>query len=191
MNKNLKTIILITISIAAVAFFGCRISTNDEYVVIEASTEVIELEESESEELEEEVSSEVNEDEKEKNTENIVADQDTKESVDEDRLMDALINFFNAVRQDNEYEYFSNATINIVGSKEEYKNGDKSDFYFIIKESHSNWENIEFKNIIIVDCIATVEIIGDRMAEGMKYEDEKVVFDFVKENDEWKIDFSS
>ena len=191
MNKNLKTIILITISIAAVAFFGCRISTNDEYVVIEASTEVIELEESESEELEEEVSPEVNEDEKEKNTENIVADQDTKESVDEDRLMDALINFFNAVRQDNEYEYFSNATINIVGSKEEYKNGDKSDFYFIIKESHSNWENIEFKNIIIVDGIATVEIIGDRMAEGMKYEDEKVVFDFVKENDEWKIDFSS
>ena len=191
MNKNLKTIILITISIAAVAFFGCRISTNDEYVVIEASTEVADIEESGSGESEEEVSPEEENSEKEENTEDIVIEQNMEEPLDEDMLMDALINFFDAVKQDNEYKYFSNATINIVGSKEEYKNGDKSDFYFIIKESHSNWENIEFKNIIIVDGIATVEIIGDRMAEGMKYEDEKVVFDFVKENDEWKIDFSS
>ena len=190
MNKYLKTIILIIISITTVASFGCRISTNEEPVVVETGTGEADLEESGSAESEE-VSTEVNEDEKEEGAEEPVIDQDTKGSVDEDRLKDTLIDFFDAVKQHTEYEYFSSATINIVGSEEEYKNGDKSDFYFIIKESHSSWKNIEFENIIIVDRMASVEIIGDRMAEGTQYEDEKVIFDFVEENGEWKIDFSS
>ncbi len=190
MNRNFKTIIVIIISIAAVAFLGCRFSSNDEPAAIENSSGKADLEESGSVESEE-VSPEVDEDKKEEDAEDLVIEQDTKGSVDEDKLMDALIIFFDAVKQDNEYEYFSSETIDIVGSEEEYKNGDKSDFYFIIKESHSSWENIEFEDITIVDSTATVEIIGDRMAEGMKYENEKVVFDFVNENDEWKIDFSS
>jgi len=190
MNKYLKAIILIIIFMATVAFLGCRTSANEKPVAVETSTGEVDLEESESAESEE-VSPEVNEDEKEEDAEEPDFDQDTKESVDEDRLMDAIIDFFDAVKQDTEYEYFSSATINIVGSEEEYKNGDKSDFYFIIKESHSNWENIKFENIIIVDSMASVEIMGDRMAEGTQYEDEKVIFDFVEENGEWKIDFSS
>jgi len=86
--------------------------------------------------------------------------------------------------------FFSSGTVNMVGSEEEYKNGDKSDIYFIIKESHSNWENIEFGSIVIINNKATIEIIGDRMAEGTKYEGDKVIFDFIKENGQWKIDFS-
>ena len=46
--------------------------------------------------------------------------------------------------------FFSSGTVNMVGSEEEYKNGDKSDIYFIIKGSHSNWENIEFGSIVII-----------------------------------------
>ncbi len=42
----------------------------------------------------------------------------------------------------------------------------------------------------IIGNIAEIGITGDRMAEGMLYEDDKVTFTFVKENGEWKIDFS-
>ncbi|MCJ7666545.1 MAG: hypothetical protein MUO59_07415, partial [Actinobacteria bacterium] len=126
----------------------------------------------------------------EDNTAELIIYQIVTESIDEESLMVVLFGFFDAVEQDSEYEYFSSATINMVGSEEEYKNGDRSDIYFIIKESHSNWENIEIESIVIIDDTATIEIMGDRMAEGMKYEGEKVVFDFVKENGEWMIDFS-
>lgn len=105
-------------------------------------------------------------------------------------MIDTVLSFFDVVMQDNKYGFFSSGTVSMIGSEEEYKNGDKSDIYFIIQESYSSWENIEFKSIIIVDDSATVEFTGDRMAEGTKYEGYKVVFDFVKENDEWKIDFS-
>ena len=99
MNKYLKIIILIIISITTVAYFGCRISTNEEPVVVETGTGEADLEESGSAESEE-VSTEVNEDEKDKDAEDPVIDQDTKESIDEDRLMDTLIDFFDAVKQD-------------------------------------------------------------------------------------------
>lgn len=127
----------------------------------------------------------------EDDTADLIIYQIMTESTDEESLMYALFDFLDAVKQDSEYEYFSSETINMVGSEEEYKNGDRSDIYFIIQESHSNWENIEIESIVIIDNTATVEIMGDRMAEGMKSEGEKVVFDFVKENGNWVIDFSS
>ena len=110
--------------------------------------------------------------------------------ADKEILKGTLLDFFDTVIQDNEYMFFSSGTVNMVGSEEEYKNGDKSDIYFIIKGSHSNWENIEFGSIVIINNKATIEIIGDRMAEGTKYEGDKVIFDFIKENGQWKIDFS-
>ena len=184
MNKNIKIIFAIIAVITVMAFSGCRIGAVEEPAIVETSAPEKDIEESGPEEPEGEVSPEKEDNEAEEE------EQDTDKVLDEDMLMDALIDFFNAVIQDNEYEYFSSGTISIVGSENEYKNGDKSDFYFIIKESHSNWENIEFEDIVIVDDRATIKITGDRMAEGMKYEDEKVEFDFIKENGEWKIDFS-
>ncbi len=112
------------------------------------------------------------------------------EEVVEDDFLNILISFLDAVKTDNEYMYFSSATVVIVGTEEEYKNGTKSDYYFIIKESHSNWENIEIETVDINGDAAVIKIIGDRMAEGMFYEDEKISFRFLKENGEWKIDFS-
>jgi len=112
------------------------------------------------------------------------------EEIAEDDFLDILLSFLDAVKTDNEYMYFSSATVAIVGTEEEYKNGTKSDYYFIIKESHSNWENIEIEIVDVNGNAAVIEIIGDRMAEGMLYEDEKISFRFLKENGEWKIDFS-
>jgi len=120
----------------------------------------------------------------------IILKGDCEEEIAEDNFLNILIIFLDAVKTDNEYIYFSSATVAIVGTEEEYKNGTKSDYYFIIKESHSNWENIEIETVDINGNAAVVEIIGDRMAEGMLYEDEKISFRFLKENGEWKIDFS-
>lgn len=149
-------------------------------------------------ECEEEVTEE--EDEKVAAVEEILEEVDEdnvtgeKESEDEEAIEDDFLNilksFLDAVKTDNEYMYFSSATVAIVGTEEEYINGTKSDYYFIIKESHSNWENIEIETVDINGDIAIIEITGDRMAEGMFYEDEKISFRFLKENGEWKIDFS-
>jgi hypothetical protein len=108
----------------------------------------------------------------------------------EDFFLNLLNSFFEAVKTDTEYIYFSSATAAIVGTEDEYKNGAKSDYYFIIKESHSHWESIEIETVDINGNIADIGIIGDRMGEGTLYEDDKVTFRFVKENGEWKIDFS-
>lgn len=180
MNKYLKTIIVTIISIVAMAFLGCSIGMGGGSSTVETVIETDQ--ESEPKKLEKEESDEVIEDEKEEDAEDLAADEEILKGV--------LFDFLNAVKSDNEYGFFSSGTVDMAGSEEEYKNGDKSDIYFIIQESHSSWENIEFESIIIVDNFATVEIIGDRMAEGTKYEGDKVIFDFVKENDEWKIDFS-
>jgi len=63
MNRNFKKIIVIIISIAAVAFLGCRFSSNNEPTAIENSSGKADLEESGSVESEE-VSPEVDEDKK-------------------------------------------------------------------------------------------------------------------------------
>ncbi len=122
--------------------------------------------------------------------EEISEGQEGDEKTTEEYFLNILISFLEAVKTDTEYMYFSSATAAIVGTEEEYKNGTKSDYYFIIKESHSHWENIEIETVDINGDAADIGIIGDRMAEGMLYEDDKVTFKFVKENGEWKIDFS-
>ncbi len=122
---------------------------------------------------------------------NIIVEKEPEdEEALEDNFLNILKSFMDAVKTDNEYMYFSSSTVAIVGTEEEYKNGTKSDYYFIIKESHSNWENIEIETVDINGDVAVIEIIGDRMAEGTFYEDEKIDFRFLKENGEWKIDFS-
>jgi len=53
-------------------------------------------------------------------------------------LYDTLLDYIEAVKNDHEYDYFSQQTRQLVGSPEEYVSGAKSDIYFIIKESTSN-----------------------------------------------------
>ncbi len=113
-----------------------------------------------------------------------------EESYEKERLEDTLFSFFDAVIEGEEYKYFSTTLKYIVGSEEEYKNGDKTDIYFIIQESHSSWENIEIQDISVDDSTATVTFTGDRKVEGMKSEGEEISFNFVKEDNEWKINFS-
>jgi hypothetical protein len=110
--------------------------------------------------------------------------------AEEEKLEEALFGFFEAVEKNEEYSYFSNATKDMVGTEEEYKSGDKTDIYFIIQESHSSWENVAITNIKINGKRATVTFTGDREVEGMVSEGEELSFNFVKENGQWKIDFS-
>jgi hypothetical protein len=117
-----------------------------------------------------------------------------EEPVSEEELKDALFeklnNFFEAVKEDKEYAFFSSYTIDVVGTEEEYKKGTKTDIFFIIKEAHSNWQNLEAKEIVVDGDWATLTITGDRMAEGVEYTGEEISFKFVNEDNEWKIDFS-
>lgn len=109
----------------------------------------------------------------------------------EEILENTVLGFLDAVASDEEYDYFSSGTISIVGTEEEYINGDKSDIYFIIKESHSSWENVQAAEVRIDGDKAEVDITGDRMAEGTMYEGDLVTFRLVNEQGTWKIDFSS
>lgn len=109
----------------------------------------------------------------------------------EELLGNTVLGFLGAVIADEEYDYFSTGTISMVGTEQEYINGDKSDIYFIIKESHSSWENVVIAAVRINGGEAEVDIIGDRMAEGTKYEGDMVTFRLVDEQGTWKIDFSS
>lgn len=113
-------------------------------------------------------------------------------SVNEEEIIGIIvIDFIQAVASDEEYGYFSSDTIDMVGTEDEYRNGGKSDIYFIIKESHSSWENIKITGVRIDGDLAEADIMGDRMAEGMKYEGDQVTFKLIKEENSWKIDFSS
>ena len=123
-------------------------------------------------------------------TAKLIIYQELVESDDNEMLEEALFAFFSAVEAGDEYKCFSSATVDIVGTEAEYKNGDKSDIYFIIQESHSNWENIEILDISMDDNTANVAFIGEREVEGIRSEGLEVSFDFVKENGKWKIDFS-
>ncbi len=107
-----------------------------------------------------------------------------------DVLFSKLNDFFEAVKEDKEHAFFSSYTIDLVGTEEEYKNGTKTDIYFIIKGAHSNWQNLEAKEIVVEEDWATLTITGDRMAEGIEYTGEEISFNFVNEDNEWKIDFS-
>jgi hypothetical protein len=110
---------------------------------------------------------------------------------EEELLGNTVLGFLDAVAADEEYDYFSSGTILMVGTEQEYINGDKSDIYFIIKESHSTWENVVITSARIKEDEAEVDITGDRMAEGTVYEGDMVTFRLVKEQGTWKIDFSS
>jgi len=123
-------------------------------------------------------------------TAELIIYQVLEEEYEKERLEDVLLDFFEAVKLGEEYKYLSSSTKDIVGTEQEYKNGDKSDIYFIIQESHSNRENVEIQDISIDNNTATVTFTGERIVEGIKSEDEEVAFDFVKEDGEWKIDFS-
>jgi len=107
-----------------------------------------------------------------------------------DELFSKLKDFFEAVEENEEYAFFSSYTVDLVGTEQEYKEGTKTDIYFIIQEAHANWENIEAQEIEVDGNWATLTITGDRMAEGVQYTDEEVRFNFVYEENEWKIDFS-
>ena len=103
-----------------------------------------------------------------------------------------LNNFFQAVKEDNydkEYEFFDSYTRGMVGSEEEYRNGTKSDIFYIIQESHSNWKNTEAESLILEGNRAILTITGDRNAEGIESMDEKIGFKFINEEENWKIDF--
>ena len=123
-----------------------------------------------------------------------VIEEPQEEFVSEEELKDVLFSklndFFEAVKEDKEYAFFSSYTIDLVGTEEEYKNGTKTDIYFIIKGAHSNWQNLEAKEIVVEEDWATLTITGDRMAEGVEYTGEEISFNFVNEDNEWKIDFS-
>lgn len=77
----------------------------------------------------------------------------------------------------------------MVGSESDYKSGTNSDIYYIIKESHPNWENVRREKLYLYKDRAIIKIIGDRTAEGVRSEDEFVEFQFIRENGSWKIDF--
>ena len=214
-NKNIMIIAATSIIVCFMAascqitgLFSASSEIKDEGAVStesdENKTEAESKEESEEVIVDDEAEEEASDRETEENIEMADGDEEVEEEIsgeknseelegsitDEEILEDTLLAFFDAVVIDDEYSYFSSGTIALVGSEAEYKNGDKSDIYFIIKESHSSWENIKFGSIIITNDKAVVAIIADRMAEGTKYEDDKVEFDFVKENEQWKIDFS-
>jgi len=110
---------------------------------------------------------------------------------DEEILENTVLGFLDAIEAGLEYDYFSSGTVSIVGTEEEYRNGDKSDIYFILQESHSNWEDIRIKKVTVEEDRAYVEITGDRMVEGIEYEGDQVTFTLVDEQGTWKIDFSS
>jgi len=106
-------------------------------------------------------------------------------------LGDQALNFIDAVKSGNEYDYFSSTTKEIVGTEQEYKNSTKSDIYFIIAESHSGWKNLQVVSVNMISADnAEVTIRGDRKAGGIDYIGDEVTFHFVLENDGWKIDFS-
>jgi len=84
----------------------------------------------------------------ENDTAEVIIYQVSEESYEKERLEDILFSFFDAVKEQDEYKYFSNILRSTVGSEEEYKNGDKTDIYFIIQESHSSWENIKIVDMI-------------------------------------------
>jgi hypothetical protein len=117
-----------------------------------------------------------------------------EEEINEEELKEELLarlnDFFEAVNEDREYEFFSSETREIVGTEEEYRTGARTDYYFIIQEAHSDWRNVEAIDIEVDDGEAFLTISGDRTAEGMEYTDDEVVFKFVYEEGEWKIDFS-
>jgi hypothetical protein len=110
---------------------------------------------------------------------------------DEEVLENTVLGFLDAIEAGQEYDYFSSGTVSIVGTEEEYRSGDKSDIYFILSESHSNWEDISVTEVTVEGDTAYVEITGDRMVEGIKYEEDQVTFTLVDEQGTWKIDFSS
>jgi hypothetical protein len=100
-----------------------------------------------------------------------------------------LNNFFQAVKEGKEYDFFDSYTRSMVGSEEEYRNGTKSDTFYIVQESHSSWKNIEVESLILEGNRAILTITGDRTAEGVEYTDEEVKFKFINEEGAWKIDF--
>ncbi len=121
-------------------------------------------------------------------TEDKISDKMKTEEEIKSELLLTLNNFFEAVKEDKEYEFFDSYTKNMVGSEEEYRNGTKSDIFYIIKESHSSWRNVKAENVIFDGNRAILTVIGDRTAEGVEYTGEEVKFKFINEEGSWKFD---
>jgi len=127
----------------------------------------------------------------EKKPENREDEDSIEENIDDEikkEIFVTLNNFLESVKENKEYVFFDSYTREMVGSEEEYMNGSKSDLYYIIKESHSDWKKLEIQNLLIVNGRAIITVTGDRNAEGIEYTDEEVKFKFMKENGTWKID---
>lgn len=124
-------------------------------------------------------------------------DSDVMEEPEEDidkeaikqEIYNQLLDFFDFSKKQQEYKFFSSYTRAMVGNEKEYLSGENSDIYFLIQENHINWENIEFEGLKIYKERATIEILGSRILEGTRYDNEKQEFKFINEEGNWKIDF--
>lgn len=184
--RNLTNIIrflavLFFIFILLLSFSGCKKTSAFETSNEEQSDTI----------NEEEPQSEIT-DEQEETIEDTVTDRENNMEEIKSELFLILNSFFQAVKEgnhDKEYEFFDSYTRGMVGSEEEYRNGTKSDIFYIIQESHSSWKNTEAESLILEGNRAILTITGDRNAEEIESIDEKIGFKFINEEGNWKIDF--
>jgi len=176
-SKTASLTVLLLIPVVLLGFSGCK-----EYPVAETQA----LEQTDTA-IEEELPLKTTADD-EPAEDTASPGEDRGEEIKQE-LFIVLNNFLQAVKENKEYAFFDSYTVDMTGSEEEYKNGTASDIFYIIKESHSGWENITAESVTFDGNRALLIIRGDRTVEGMEYKDEQIRFNFINENEIWKIDF--
>jgi hypothetical protein len=166
-----KILIIMVISVF-IMLFGCSPRMETETTVAAANTtrDVVERKE----------------DPVEKTTEETIEEE--PETKLEEEIFDVFLEYLEAAKNDLEYGYFSTQTKEIVGSESEYLSGAKTDIYYIVKEAHLTFKDIQLKSVVHHQGRALLTVTADRMVEGINYEDEEISWKFIMEDD-WKIDF--
>jgi len=104
-------------------------------------------------------------------------------------VMVVLRDFLDSVKKDQEYNFFSSYTTDLVGSESEYKEKINSNLYIDIHKNNSFWKIINYKSILIYEDRLLITIYGDRTIDGKVYNNDEESFRFIKEGDIWKLDF--
>ena len=111
----LSAALALTVSVIS---FGCKTTTYNEVVTVETDIKKQVQEESEPDSIKDETSFSVDESGK-KDLGEVSDNEETEKpsvTVDDEDIINALFGFFEEVKQDNEYGYFSSETISISGT---------------------------------------------------------------------------
>lgn len=109
---------------------------------------------------------------------------------DQENAFLTLKGFLHDATRDEVYQYLSKATKKDVGTEKEFKEEKKSDLHKVILGNHGSWAAPQIIEAKFEKKQVRITVRGNRIIETENRENDQAIFTLIKENQQWKTDFT-